>query len=128
MSRGYKSSSPSRSPTRGDVAGLWTRQSHRTGSGRVVPSGRVTHVREEREMPDISFERKRSLSRQEAAVWLKALAKGFADGDEVKLPVGGGGVVTLRIPEHVEAEFEVDVSGDEVEVELEFTWSLTGTE
>ena len=34
-------------------------------------------------MPDISFERKRSLSRQEAAVWLKALAKGLADGDEV---------------------------------------------
>ncbi|MGA8044827.1 MAG: amphi-Trp domain-containing protein [Dermatophilaceae bacterium] len=79
-------------------------------------------------MPDISFERKRSLTRQEAAVWLKALAKGFADGDEVKLPVGGGGVVTLRIPENVEAEFEVDVSGDEVEVELEFTWSLTAAE
>ena len=79
-------------------------------------------------MPDISFERKRSLTRKEAAVWLTALAKGFADGDEVKLPVGGGGVVTMRIPENVEAEFEVDVDGDEVEVELVFTWSLTPAE
>jgi amphi-Trp domain-containing protein len=75
-------------------------------------------------MADVSFERKRSLSRQEAAVWLSALARGFADGDEAQLPVGGGGTVTLRIPDQVRAEFEVEVSGDEVEVELEFTWSL----
>ena len=76
-------------------------------------------------MADVSFERKRALTRQEAAVWLSALAKGFSDGDEVELPVGGGGVVTLRLPEQVRAEFEVEVSGDEVEVELEFTWSLS---
>ena len=75
-------------------------------------------------MADVSFERKRALSRQEAAVWLSALSKGFSEGDEVELPVGGGGVVTLRLPEQVRAEFEVEVSGDEVEVELEFTWSL----
>jgi amphi-Trp domain-containing protein len=76
-------------------------------------------------MADVSFERKRSLSRREAAAWLSALSRGFADGDEVTLPVGGGGTVTLRLPEEVRAEFEVDVSGDEVEVELEFTWNLT---
>lgn len=58
-------------------------------------------------------------------MWLSALAQGFAHGDEVKLPVGGGGVVTLRIPDQVRAEFEVDVSGNDVEVELEFTRSLT---
>lgn len=75
-------------------------------------------------MADVSFERKRSLSRQEAAEWLSALSKGFAHGDEVKLPVGGGGTVTLRLPDEVTAEFEVDVSGDEVEVEIEFTWTL----
>lgn len=75
-------------------------------------------------MADVSFERKRPLSRQEAATWLSALAQGFADGDEVHLPVGGGGTVTLRIPDQVRAEFEVEVGGGEVEVELEFTWSL----
>ena len=77
-------------------------------------------------MADVSFERKRSLSRQEAATWLTALSRGFARGDEVvELPVGDGGTVTLRLPEEVHAEFEVEVSGDEVEVELEFTWHLT---
>jgi hypothetical protein len=29
------------------------------------------------------------------------------------------------VPDHVEAEFEVEITGDEVEVELEFTWRLT---
>jgi amphi-Trp domain-containing protein len=75
-------------------------------------------------MADVSFERKKSLSREEAALWLSALAKGFAHGGEVELPVGGGGVVTLRLPDEVEADFEVEIDGDEVEVELEFTWSL----
>ena len=75
-------------------------------------------------MADVSFERTRSLSREEAAVWLTALSRGFSHGGEVKLPVGSGGVVTLRLPDEVKAEFEVEISGDEVEVELEFTWSL----
>jgi amphi-Trp domain-containing protein len=75
-------------------------------------------------MADISFERKKSLNRKEAAVWLTALARGFADGGEVELPVGGGGVVTMRLPNTVDAEFEVEISGDEVEVELEFTWRI----
>lgn len=76
-------------------------------------------------MADVGFERTRTVSRAEAAVWLSALAEGFAHGGEVRLPVGGGGVVTLRLPEEVRAEFEVDVDGDEVEVELEFRWPLT---
>lgn len=75
-------------------------------------------------MADISFERKKSLNRKEAAVWLTALARGFADGGEVELPVGGGGVVTMRLPNEVDAEFEVEISGDEVEVELEFKWKI----
>ena len=79
-------------------------------------------------MADVSFERTKSLSRKEAAVWLTALARGFADGGEVELPVGGGGVVTMRLPNEVDAEFEVEISGDEVEVELEFTWSLVKAE
>ena len=75
-------------------------------------------------MADVSFERTKSLSREEAAVWLTALSRGFSHGGEVKLPVGSGGVVSLRLPDEVKAEFEVEISGDEVEVELEFTWTL----
>jgi amphi-Trp domain-containing protein len=76
-------------------------------------------------MTDVGYERKATLSRQETATWLSALAKGFEEGDEVKLAVGGGGTVTLRLPEQIRAEFEVEVSGDEVEVELELTWSVS---
>lgn len=77
-------------------------------------------------MADVSFERTKSLSRGEAAVWLLALSKGFTHGGDVTLPVGGGGAVTLRLPEEVKAEFEVEVSDGLVQVELEFTWVLGG--
>ncbi len=77
-------------------------------------------------MADVSFERKKSLSRQEAAVWLSALSKGFAHGGDVELPVGSGGRVSLCLPDEVRAEFEVEINGDQVEVELEFSWSLAG--
>ena len=78
-------------------------------------------------MADVSFERTRSLSRAEAAVWLLALSKGFTHGGEVTLPVGGGGAVTLRLPDEVEAEFEVEVAHGRVQVELEFTWALSSS-
>ena len=54
-------------------------------------------------MADVSFERKKVLSREDAAVWLSTLAKGFARGGEVELPVGGGGTVTLHMPDEVQA-------------------------
>ena len=75
-------------------------------------------------MADVSFERRKRLSRDQAAEWLTALAHGFKHGGPVELPVGGEGVVTLRLPDEVHAEFEVEVDGDEVEVELEFSWTL----
>jgi amphi-Trp domain-containing protein len=86
--------------------------------------GPVDTVREEQGMADVTFERKKPLTREEAAVWLTALARGFSHGGKVELPVGDDGVVTLRLPDEVTADFEVEVDGDEVEVELEFSWSL----
>jgi amphi-Trp domain-containing protein len=73
-------------------------------------------------MSDVKLERKEQLSRKEAAVWLHALSNAFAHGGHVELPVGGG-TLGLQLPEQVRAEFEVTVSGTEVEVEVEFTWS-----
>lgn len=78
-------------------------------------------------MADVKLERKESLSREEAAVWLHALSKAFAHGGEVELPVGGG-TLGLHLPEQVRAEFEVEVDGDEVEVEVEFKWSTAREE
>ncbi|HQR26580.1 MAG TPA: amphi-Trp domain-containing protein [Nocardioides sp.] len=77
-------------------------------------------------MADVSYERKKNLSREEAAVWLTALAKGFAGDGTVDLPVGGGGTMSLTLPEQVRAEFEVEVDGDQVEIEIEFSWSTSG--
>ena len=75
-------------------------------------------------MADVKLERKETLSRQEAAQWLSVLSKAFARGGDVTLPLGAG-TVELRLPERVRAEFEV--TGDEVEIELEFTWSTAGS-
>ena len=93
-----------------------------TVEGRAVavlpgPEGSVT-------MSDVKVERKESLSRAEAAVWLSALSKAFSRGGDVTLPVGGS-TVGLHMPEEVRAEFEVEVSGDEVEIEVEFKWSTS---
>jgi amphi-Trp domain-containing protein len=76
-------------------------------------------------MSDVKLEHKERLSREEAAVWLHALSRAFAQGGHVELPVGGG-TLGLQLPEHVLAEFEVQVSGTEVEVEVELTWSTAG--
>lgn len=73
-------------------------------------------------MSDVKVERKESLSRSEAALWLSALSKAFARGGEVSLPLGTGSL-ELKMPERVSAEFEVEVDGDEVEIEVEFKWS-----
>lgn len=77
-------------------------------------------------MADVKLERKETLSRHEAAQWLSVLSKAFARGGDVTLPLGAG-TVELRLPEQVRAEFEVEVTGDEVEIELEFTWSTAGS-
>ena len=75
-------------------------------------------------MTDVRVERSETLSRAEAAVWLQALSKALAKGGDVTLPVGGV-TVGVHIPEKVRAEFEIEVAGDQVEIELEFSWRTT---
>ncbi len=74
-------------------------------------------------MSDVKVERKESLSRDEAAMWLSLLSKAFTSGDHAELPFGPSSV-SLYIPDRVRAELEVEVEGDEVEVEVEFKWSM----
>lgn len=71
---------------------------------------------------DVKMERKESVSREDAARWLELVSRAFAQGSDVELPFGAGDV-SLHIPDQVRAEFEIEVDGTEVEVELEFKWS-----
>ena len=75
-------------------------------------------------MTDVRVERSETLSRAEAAVWLHALATALAKGGDVVLPVGGV-TVGVHVPDKVRAEFEVEVKGDQVEIELELSWRTT---
>jgi amphi-Trp domain-containing protein len=73
-------------------------------------------------MSDVKLERKETLSRQQAAERLSAVAEALAKGSDVEVDFGGGTMV-LRVPDDVRSEFEVEVDGDEVELELELKWS-----
>ena len=75
-------------------------------------------------MTDVRVERSETLSRAEAAVWLHALSAALAKGGDVTLPVGGV-TVGVHVPDKVRAEFEIEVEGDQVEIELEFSWRTT---
>ena len=73
-------------------------------------------------MADLEFERKESLSREQAAAWLAELSQAFARGGNVTLPLGPGSV-GFHLPDDVQAELEIEVDGEEMQVEIEFSWS-----
>ncbi|MFD0345957.1 amphi-Trp domain-containing protein [Kitasatospora aburaviensis] len=59
-------------------------------------------------MKDLKFEQKRSLSRLEAADQLEALAAALRHGGNAELDLGPG-TMTLRVPEELKTEIEVEV-------------------
>ncbi|MFB7940526.1 amphi-Trp domain-containing protein, partial [Streptomyces sp. NPDC056049] len=74
--------------------------------------------RPEAVMKDFKYERKRSLSRAEAADQLSSLAAALRAGGEAELDWGGG-VLNLRIPDDMRGEVELSVEDGEVELEVE---------
>ncbi|MCX5336470.1 MULTISPECIES: amphi-Trp domain-containing protein [unclassified Streptomyces] len=72
-------------------------------------------------MKDLKFERKRSLSRLEAADQLTALATALRKGGEAELELTPG-TLSLRIPDDLRSEIEVEIGDGEIELEIEFTW------
>jgi amphi-Trp domain-containing protein len=72
---------------------------------------------------DVEVSRTESLTRQEAAQRLSALATALAEGGHVKVQLGAS-TLKLHVPDHVRCEVEVEVDGDEVELELELKWSM----
>ncbi len=75
-------------------------------------------------MSDVEISRTESLTRQQAARKLTALAAALEDGGHVKVELGAS-TVKMHIPDHVRCEIEVEVDGDEVELEVELKWSTT---
>ncbi|WP_190208975.1 amphi-Trp domain-containing protein [Kitasatospora indigofera] len=73
-------------------------------------------------MSDLKFEQKRSLSRLEAADQLEALAAALRHGGNAELQLGPG-VLSLRVPDELRSELEVEVDDGEFELEFELKWS-----
>jgi amphi-Trp domain-containing protein len=73
----------------------------------------------------VKVEQKQSLSRQDAARFIAALAEGLADDGRVTVQLGSS-TLQLSVAGQVDCELEVAVDGDEVELELELKWSISG--
>ncbi|MFF6913372.1 amphi-Trp domain-containing protein [Streptomyces sp. NPDC012466] len=73
-------------------------------------------------MKDLKYERKRSLSRQEAADQLSALADALREGGDAELDLGPG-TLGLRIADDLHSEMEVEIGDGEIELEIELKWS-----
>ncbi|MFJ1966501.1 amphi-Trp domain-containing protein [Streptomyces massasporeus] len=73
-------------------------------------------------MTDLKFEQKRSLTRQEAADQLTALADALREGGDAELELGPG-TLGLRIPDDLHSELEVEIGDGEIELEIELKWT-----
>ncbi|MGW4232494.1 amphi-Trp domain-containing protein [Streptomyces sp. NPDC004980] len=72
-------------------------------------------------MKDLTFEQKTSMSRLEAADQLGALAAALREGGDVELEFGSA-TLSLRVPDELRSEMEVEVGDGKVELEIEFKW------
>ncbi|MFF7719742.1 amphi-Trp domain-containing protein [Streptomyces luteogriseus] len=77
-------------------------------------------------MKDLTFEQKRSLSRQEAADQLTALADALREGGDAELEFGPG-TLGLHIPDDLHSELEVEIGDGEIELEIELKWTTAPT-
>jgi amphi-Trp domain-containing protein len=75
-------------------------------------------------MADVELKRTETLSRTEAAERLSALAEALSRKGKIELDVAGT-TLSLRIPDQVSTEFELEVDGDRIELELELRWSTS---
>jgi amphi-Trp domain-containing protein len=81
--------------------------------------------RAEKVVSDVKVEQKQTLSRQEAARFIQALADGLGDDGRVTIQLGTS-TLELSVASQVDCELEVAVDGDEIELELELKWSISG--
>jgi amphi-Trp domain-containing protein len=75
-------------------------------------------------MTDLKFEQKRSLSRLEAADQLEVFAAALRQGGDAELELGSA-ALSLRIPDDLRSEVELEVGDGEIELEIELKWPIT---
>jgi amphi-Trp domain-containing protein len=73
----------------------------------------------------MKVQQRQSLSRQEAARFIAAMAEGLGEDGKVAVRLGNS-TLELSVADQVDWELEVEVNGDEIELELELKWSTSG--
>jgi amphi-Trp domain-containing protein len=73
-------------------------------------------------MPDMEIKRKVRLSREEAGQRLIALGTALCEGSESHVDFDGDSI-RFTVADQVKWEFELEVDGDETELEIELKWS-----
>jgi amphi-Trp domain-containing protein len=69
----------------------------------------------------LEIDETRHLSREEAAARLRTLADALARNNTVEFDRAGHRI-TVRVPDEVDLEIEVEIGDDESELEIELTW------
>ncbi|MEU9003151.1 amphi-Trp domain-containing protein [Streptomyces sp. NPDC059982] len=77
-------------------------------------------------MRDLKFEQKRSLSRLEAADQLTAIANALREGGDTELKLGAG-TLSVRIPDSLRSEVEIEIGDGQIELEIEFKWPTSAS-
>ena len=79
-------------------------------------------------MSDVKVENKTTMTRLEVSRWFAEVAEALAADGQVKLRLAGSSTVELEVPDSVRGEAEVEVDGDEIELEFELKWSTAPQE
>ena len=69
----------------------------------------------------LEIESERTLSREEAAAWLRSLADELARNNQLQLRKEGM-KYTVRVPAEVTMEVEVEIEDDGAKLEVELSW------
>ena len=73
-------------------------------------------------MADVEIKRKVRLSRKQAGERLIAVGEALIGGPKSELNFDGD-ALKFTVADHVQWEFELEVEGDEIELEIELKWS-----
>jgi amphi-Trp domain-containing protein len=77
-------------------------------------------------MSDVKVEHKVVMTRAEVAQWVADVGKALSGEGTVSISLAES-TVELKVPDHVRFEAELEVDGDEVELEIELKWSTART-